>query len=450
MSDQAAQTIASEGTTLHSFLFRSEPLPDSTWSVRHRFIRMLAAVHIPFLTIFGLARGLPVAHIGVEMAGLGSLIVLASIKRFDRRTKEGLGTLALMLTSALLVHLSGGSIEAHFHFFVMLAVVSLYQSWFAFVLGIAFVLVHHGLLGTMHPSGVYNNPAAVQSPWVWAGIHAFFVTFASVIYVIQWRLNEAARNDARSLYRRLYEGERSVVRQMEEAATIKEELVSTVSHELRTPLTSIMGYIEILRDYEDLSDDDRHQFMEQASRQAGRLNFLIDNLMNYQGVGQTEDGPTNVGAVVNEVVEHQSGYPGAEGLRFDINVGDGVVAAVSERALRLIASNLVNNAVKYATPKTVVKIDAKQVIANGITVAQITVTNRGNPIKAEDRDRIFGAFVQLDSSVTRRVPGVGLGLHIVGRTVAAYRGTVDVVSEDGDITFTVRLPSVSPQQEHAA
>ncbi len=265
-----AETEAPKGA-LHQFLFASEPLSDESWRARHRFIRGLALVHAPLLFIFAIVRGAELLHTGVEMAGLALVVALASVERLDRRTKEGFGTLSVMLTSALLVHISGGSIEAHFHFFVMLAVVSLYQSWFAFVLGIAFVVVHHGVFGTLHPEAVYNHPAALRSPWAWAGIHAFFVSLGAVIYVIQWRLNEQTRNEARGLYRTLYEGQRSLVRQLEEAATMKDELVSTVSHELRTPLTSIIGYMEMLQEIEGLSDDDRASYMDHISRQAARL-----------------------------------------------------------------------------------------------------------------------------------------------------------------------------------
>jgi two-component system capsular synthesis sensor histidine kinase RcsC len=180
--------------------------------------------------------------------------------------------------------------------------------------------------------------------------------------------------------------------------------------------------------------------MHQVSRQAGRLNFLIENLMNYQATGAADLGWTDVTSVVEEVVAHQSGYPGAEGLSFRTHLASGLEAAATDRGLRLIASNLVNNAVKYATPGTRIDVSTRPVVIDGARRVEIVVSNEGAPIRPEDQERMFGAFVQLDSSITRSVPGVGLGLHIVGRTVAAYEGTVSVASEDGRIAFTVRLP----------
>jgi len=96
----------------------------------------------------------------------------------------------LLSASAFLVHLSGGYIEMHFHFFVALALIALYQDWAPFLIAIGFVLVEHGVLGVIYPPAVYNHPSAWSNPWGWAGIHAIFVAAASVANLLAWRLNE--------------------------------------------------------------------------------------------------------------------------------------------------------------------------------------------------------------------------------------------------------------------
>ena len=90
----------------------------------------------------------------------------------------------------MLVHLSGGVIEMHFHFFVMVAVVALYQDWVPFLAAIGYVFVHHGLLGALDPESVFNHSPAANHPWKWAGIHALFITGISVACLVTWRLNE--------------------------------------------------------------------------------------------------------------------------------------------------------------------------------------------------------------------------------------------------------------------
>ena len=92
-------------------------------------------------------------------------------------------------------------IEAHFHFFVMIVVLALYEDWLPFLMAAAYVVVHHGLTGAIAPHEVFNHPDALAHPWKWAAIHGAFVTAAGVASVVAWRLNEGARSEARAAYR---------------------------------------------------------------------------------------------------------------------------------------------------------------------------------------------------------------------------------------------------------
>ena len=91
------------------------------------------------------------------------------------------------------MHLWGGVIEAHFHFFVMVVVLSLYEDWLPFLLAAAYVVIHHGLTGALDPGSVYNHADAIAHPWKWAAIHGLFVTAAGIGAVTAWRLNEDVR-----------------------------------------------------------------------------------------------------------------------------------------------------------------------------------------------------------------------------------------------------------------
>jgi signal transduction histidine kinase len=103
--------------------------------------------------------------------------------------------------------------------------------------------------------------------------------------------------------------------------------------------------------------------------------------------------------------------------------------------------NLLGNALKYATPLTTVRVATR---VAGPSLLAVSVSNVGPPITLADRARIFEPFVQLDSSLTRSVAGVGLGLHIVRRLVESYGGTVAVDSTGDLVTFTVAVPTVVP------
>ena len=81
-------------------------------------------------------------------------------------------------------------IEAHFHFFVMIGMLTLYQDWMPFSVAIGYVVVHHGLAGVLVPASVYSHPAAIAHPWRWALIHGVFVLAASAAHIVAWRTNE--------------------------------------------------------------------------------------------------------------------------------------------------------------------------------------------------------------------------------------------------------------------
>ncbi|MEX2394934.1 MAG: HAMP domain-containing sensor histidine kinase, partial [Actinomycetota bacterium] len=315
------------------------------------------------------------------------------------------------------------------------------QSWPAFILALGYVVIHHGVLGTIHPEAVYNHPAAIARPWHWALIHAAFVSAASAVFVTIWRINEGARNEARDLYRKLYEGQRGIVDQLEEASRMKDELVGVVSHELRTPLTSILGFGEMLRHAESATPEERDEWLERLIRQGERLQFLIENLLVANSTKTDLTARCDMKRVVDEVLAEQGDRPVDAGIRFEELVPDGIAVHVAERALRLIVANLVNNAAKYAPSGTVSRIVARVERAeDGTSNAELSVSNQADEIPEEDRSRMFGAFVQLDSSGASRLGGVGLGLYIVRQTARAYGGVASVHCEDNEITFTVRLP----------
>jgi diguanylate cyclase (GGDEF)-like protein/PAS domain S-box-containing protein len=96
----------------------------------------------------------------------------------------------LLTASAVLVHLTNGAIEAHFHFFVMVPVIALYQDWLPFLVAIGFVVVEHGLGGVLDPTAVYNHADAWANPWKWAAIHGAFVLGACAALIAHWRLSE--------------------------------------------------------------------------------------------------------------------------------------------------------------------------------------------------------------------------------------------------------------------
>jgi hypothetical protein len=145
------------------------------WDRRHRWIVSLLWLHVPAIVVFGLVRHVGLLHAMVEALPVAVAALTASSPSVSMRARAAVAGLGLMISSAVLVHLSGGMIEMHFHFFVMLAVISLYQDWRPFLLSIGFVVVHHAVIGSIAPADVYDHGAAWRAPLKWAAVHAQFV-----------------------------------------------------------------------------------------------------------------------------------------------------------------------------------------------------------------------------------------------------------------------------------
>jgi diguanylate cyclase (GGDEF)-like protein len=164
-------------------------LPEAVWQRRHRAIVRLAltCAGVLVLLAWGWGYGQPAA-VAVLVAVAGPVAV-SCLPGLGRKGRAAATTLSLMAVSIALVHLWSGVTEAHFGFFVMVGVVSLYQHWVPYGIALVVVIAHHGIFGTLYPHAVYSHEAQ-HDPWVWAGIHGAFVLAASLAHLAAWRLNE--------------------------------------------------------------------------------------------------------------------------------------------------------------------------------------------------------------------------------------------------------------------
>jgi signal transduction histidine kinase len=190
---------------LLSFIPSGGALPMEIWLQRHRFLLGLTWCHAIVIALLGpvlgysweltwdaLSKDGTVVHTLLEASVVALFAMLANWQRIKPTLQAVFVALGLVSSSAILVHLSGGYIEFHFHFFVMIVFLAFYQEWIPFGVAIVYVALHHGYVGVLWPEKVYNHPAAFESPWTWAGIHAFFVLWASAGSIIAWRYNEKA------------------------------------------------------------------------------------------------------------------------------------------------------------------------------------------------------------------------------------------------------------------
>jgi diguanylate cyclase (GGDEF)-like protein/PAS domain S-box-containing protein len=155
--------------------------------------------HVVFLPIFALARGWSVAVSFGWVLPIAVAGIAGTLKAPGRRARSVAVALGLLTASAVLVHAWNGRIEGHFHYFVMIAVLALYEDWLPFGIAVMYVVLEHGVIGLLAPGSVYDHGG---NSWEWALIHGAFVLAAAAAGVVTWRLNEDLRTRMEAAHRR--------------------------------------------------------------------------------------------------------------------------------------------------------------------------------------------------------------------------------------------------------
>src|SRR3954471_8352326 len=176
---------------------RGQTLPPATWARRHRSMTLIAWAHVPALILFAVATGHAFFNACLDVTPIAVFAALAGRRELTRRYRAAAVCFSLLTSSAMLVYFWDGRIEAHFHFFVMVALLATYEEWFPYLLAFLYVLVHHGTMGVLDSVSVYNTPDAQASPWKWAAVHALFISALGIVNIVSWRMNEDAREETR-------------------------------------------------------------------------------------------------------------------------------------------------------------------------------------------------------------------------------------------------------------
>src|SRR5262245_1497649 len=134
-------------------LVRSLPvgktLPPTVWARRHRWMTRLVAWHVPGLLLFGVLRGRGFGHCLLLVVPVGLAALLAASGRLSRRARAVAVAFGLLWSSSTLTALWDGTIEAHFHFFVVVSALATYEEWVPYLLAFLFVAIDHGVVGTI-------------------------------------------------------------------------------------------------------------------------------------------------------------------------------------------------------------------------------------------------------------------------------------------------------------
>ncbi len=171
---------------------RGGSLTDAGWATRHRAILVVAWLHVGVLIGAAAARGLPPGTVLPATAVVAALASAAGLARSTRTLGSVLATLSLVTSSAVLVALFGGRTELHFDYFVVVAVVALYQAWWPYLVAVGFVLLEHGVVGSLAPALVFDMHMRSGTVWATSAVHGLFILAESIACVMFWKAGEDA------------------------------------------------------------------------------------------------------------------------------------------------------------------------------------------------------------------------------------------------------------------
>lgn len=238
--------------------------------------------------------------------------------------------------------------------------------------------------------------------------------------------------------------------QAERASQAKSDFLATVSHELRTPLNVALGHIYLLLNHreEKLAGrpaDRVRKIKASADHLLALINDILDLAKLEAGRTSLEAQTVDVARLCEECGEFFREEFSRNRLRFtlDVQVG-GATLHADPRRLRQMLLNLLSNAVKFTPEGGLITLRAAA--DAGRARMEFTVSDTGIGISAEQQQKLFRPFEQVDSGLARKFGGSGLGLSIVRRLADLHGGTVTVDSTPGQGShFTISLPfSSSP------
>ena len=376
-----------------------------------------------------------------------------------------------MAIGALLIHLTGGRIETHFHVFGSLAFLSAYRDPKVLATATIVVLVDHVARGALWPYSVFG----IDTATLWRPIeHAGWVVFEDVVlYVHCVRANAAARaialrqvavedlketiearverrtaqlQESRAQLELVNAELRAASVRAEESSRAKSAFLATVSHEVRTPMNGIIGVAELLR-HTGLSAD-QSEYVEIIDRSGHSLLGIINDILDFS---KLEAGKLDVEALdfdLLEQIDHVLTIVGhkadAKQLAFGAVVAPDVPRRIVGDAARInqVLLNLLGNAVKFTERGRVVLHVSRT--ADAGPVLRFEVQDTGMGIAPSALEGLFQPFTQADPSTTRRFGGTGLGLAISRSLAEVLGGTLTAESaiDDGS-TFRFDLPLVA-------
>ena len=227
---------------------------------------------------------------------------------------------------------------------------------------------------------------------------------------------------------------------LKEEAGRKNDLIAYLAHDLKTPLTSVIGYLALLDEAQDMPMEQKTKYVNIALSKARRLEKLINEFFditryNLQQI-DLEKESINLCHMLVQMTDEFYPLLNTHGNRTEVCVDENLEIYGDSIKLARVFNNILKNAIYYSYPDTIIKIWAECTGANVL----IYFCNKGKTIPAGKLNSIFEKFFRMDEARSTNTGGAGLGLAIAKEIITLHGGKITAESENESTTFCISLP----------
>jgi len=234
------------------------------------------------------------------------------------------------------------------------------------------------------------------------------------------------------------------LRESAQAAILKDSIVANVSHELRTPLLQVKSAVAMLAEDARAANDGVSTLADHATAATARLESVVQNITQLAASAKVKSEAFRLADAVSLAIRQLGRRWASSGgvERIQVNLEDLPPVLGDRGAVAQVLHQLLDNAIKFSPKGGPIQVIAEKQGNN----VKVTVSDTGIGIAEDQMERIFQAFYQVDSGITRRFPGTGVGLAIVKLLLDAMGLRIEVASKlDEGSTFSFVLTIAEPE-----